>query len=274
MLDDPDLRLLLDLAPSALLLLQRGDRSRPAPTIRLINRAFAELVGASGEALIGRSLRTLAALVEADGELALLLASATTGEPFAGRLRFRAGERRSVGATVRGASLLERPDHYAVWLQTGPEPAPLTVRSEAGEFFRLLAGLSGDCFYELAVDVDCGLRLVWADLRLAEITGYQLDELQTLGGFFGLVAADDLPELQRRNLRLLTNQPGPIRYRLRRKGGELRCVVDHARAERHPDGDTIRRVVGSTVDRQSCYFNDLAMNANAMQKLIVPIGAA
>ncbi len=197
MLDDPDLRLLLDLAPSALLLLQRGDRSRPAPTIRLINRAFAELVGASGEALIGRSLRTLAALVEADGELALLLASATTGEPFAGRLRFRAGERRSVGATVRGASLPERPDHYAVWLQTGPEPAPLTVRSEAGESFRLLAGLSGDCFYELAVDVDCGLRLVWADSRLAEITGYQLDELQTLGGFFGLVAADDLPELQR-----------------------------------------------------------------------------
>ena len=48
-----------------------------------------------------------------------------------------------------------------------------------------------------------------------------------MGGFFGLVAAADLPELHRRNQRLLTNQPGPIRYRLRRKNGELRWLLDH-----------------------------------------------
>ena len=98
------------------------------------------------------------------------------------------------------------------------------------------------------VDVDCGLRLAWADSRLAELTGYTIDELGAMGGFFALAAAADLPELHRRNQRLLVNQPGPIRYRLRRKSGELRLVQDHARAERAPGSDVVCRIVGTLAD--------------------------
>ena len=42
--------------------------------------------------------------------------------------------------------------------------------------------VSRDCVYELVVDVDCRLRLTWADPRLVELTGYQADELETMGG--------------------------------------------------------------------------------------------
>ena len=40
MLDDPDLRLLLDLAPAAALLVQRVPGERPEALVRLTNPAF------------------------------------------------------------------------------------------------------------------------------------------------------------------------------------------------------------------------------------------
>ena len=244
MLDNPDLRLLLDLAPSPLLLLQRVDRSRPAPTIRLVNRALFQLVGPGAEALTNRSLRSLAALIEPDAEFAALLAAASRGEPFSGSIRLRNGA--GAGSlTIHGAPLASREDYYALWLcppaPHGERPTP----SGQGESFRLLAGLSGDCFYELAVEVDCSLRLVWADSRLAEITGYDLDDLRAMGGFFTLVADQDRAELQRRNQRLLVNQPGPVRYRLRHRDGELRWVVDHARAVRRAEDAAVSGVIGT-----------------------------
>ena len=131
--------------------------------------------------------------------------------------------------------------------RSSPRPR-LDAGQRRGDAFRLLSGVSSECFYELTVDVDCGLRLAWADSRLAELTGYAIDELVAMGGFFALVAAADLPELHRRNQRLLVNQPGPIRYRLRRKSGELRLVQDHARAERAPGSDVVCRIVGTLAD--------------------------
>ncbi len=127
-------------------------------------------------------------------------------------------------------------------------PPPPSARQGWGDGFRLLSSVSSECFYELTVDFDCGLRLAWADSRLAELTGYTVEELVALGGFFALVPAADLPDLHRRNQRLLVNQPGPVRYRLRRKSGELRQVQDHARAERAPGSDVVGRVVGTLTD--------------------------
>ena len=60
----------------------------------------------------------------------------------------------------------------------------------------------------------------------------------------------DLDGLHRRNQRLLTGQPGPIRYRLRRKSGELRWLQDTARAERTREADVVARVVGTLAERQ------------------------
>ena len=176
-----------------------------------------------------------------------LLTAAVTGEPFTGRLRLRSADGPALVAGARGHALPQRPDHYALWLQIEPAPhgAP---RQGPGDAFRLLSGVSSECFYELTVDVDCGLRLAWADSRLAELTGYTVEELGAMGGFFALTAAADLPELHRRNQRLLVNQPGPIRYRLRRKSGELRLVQDHARAERAAGSDIVGRVVGTLAD--------------------------
>ena len=97
------------------------------------------------------------------------------------------------------------------------------------------------------MDVDCRLRLVWADPRLAELTGYTLDELHELGGFFGLVAEADRAELQRRNQRLLAGQQVVVRYKLKRKDGAPVCVRDTARPEWGPDGEVVR-ILGAVVD--------------------------
>ena len=141
------------------------------------------------------------------------------------------------------ASLQQAPDSYAIWLD-----ADGTAGAAPGETLRLLAGVSRDCVYELVVDVDCRLRLTWADPRLVELTGYQADELEAMGGFFGLVATADLDGLQRRNQALLAGRPGSIRYRLRRKGGDLRWVQDTARIERAHETDAIDRVIGTLAE--------------------------
>ena len=246
MTDNSDLRQLLDLAPTPVMLLQRSDPSRPGPTVRMINRAFTELTGLSAEALTGRSLRALALLVEDDAAFAGLMTAVLTAEPFAGGLRLRDANGQAVATQARGQPLASGPDCYAMWLL--PAAAANDATERATDSLRPLAGLGAECLYELTVDLDCSLRLSWADPRIAELTGHTFDELVAMGGFFQLAAVADQPELQRRNQRLLVNQPGPIRYRLRRKTGELRLVRDHARAERQPGTDIVRRIVGTLVD--------------------------
>ena len=245
LLEDQDLRLLLDGAPAAVLILQRADPGRPAPTIRFANRAFAVLTGLAVDALSGRSLGMLRSVVEANEAFAQLLAASLAGEAFAERLRLRPLAGPPLAVAARGQALRPDAGHYAIWLEAGPGGTTLPA---PGDTLRLLAGISRDCIYELAVDVDCRLRLAWADPRLVELTGYQADELQAMGGFFGLVAAADLDGLQRRNQGLLAGQPGSLRYRLRRKSGELRWVQDTARVERWHDSDTVGRVIGALAE--------------------------
>ncbi len=114
MLEDQDLRLLLDGAPAALLLLQRADATRPAPTIRLANRGFAALTGLAVEALTGRSLGILRSVIEADEDFARLLTATLAGEVFAGRLRLRPLSGPPLTVSARGQSLQQAPDSYAI----------------------------------------------------------------------------------------------------------------------------------------------------------------
>ncbi len=245
MLEDQDLRLLLDIAPAAVLVVQRADPARPAPTIRFANRGFAALSGLAVEALTGRSLGMLRSVIAADEDFAQLLSASLAGEPFTGRLRLRPMSGPPLVVAARGQVMGRDPDQYAIWLEAGPSGNAFLAPADT---LRLLAGVSRDCVYELVVDVDCRLRLTWADSRLVELTGYQVDELQGMGGFFGLVAMADLDGLQRRNQGLLAGQTGSIRYRLRRKSGELRWVQDTARVERGRDTDMVGRVIGTLAE--------------------------
>jgi PAS domain-containing protein len=113
LLEESDLRLLIDLAPTAVLLLRRGDRNRPAPVVQLTNRAFTELAGIAPEAVAGRSLRTLRSLFEGDETFARLTTAAQVGEPFVGRLRLRMATGRTMTLGVRAQGLRQRPEHYA-----------------------------------------------------------------------------------------------------------------------------------------------------------------
>ena len=187
MLDDSDLRSFLDLAPAPVLLLHRADRARPAPVITLVNRAFAELTGILPEALSGRSLRALRTIIDPGEPFLALLAAAVTGEPFAGQLKLRTAAGKLIQVQARARALPAQAERYVVWLDILPCNGAAAGRPALNEPARVLAGLSRECFYELAVDVDCRLRLAWADPRLADLTGYAPEELLELGGFFGLV---------------------------------------------------------------------------------------
>jgi PAS domain-containing protein len=234
--DEPDLKAMLDLAGEPALVLRRADPSRPAPVIAHVNRAFAELAGLAPEALVGRSLRALRGLLGPREALDELLRAAGQGEPVAGEVELSVAGGGPVALALRGRRLERRPDLYLAWLA---EPRGLPGAARPGEPARYLAGLTRECLYELAVEVDCRLRLLWADPRLAELTGYAARSWPELGGFFALVVEADRAELHRRNQRLLAGQQAAARYRLRRKDGSLRLVRDAARPEWAPDGRAV-----------------------------------
>ena len=162
------------------------------------------------------------------------MTAALDGEPFGGRLRLRTAAGANDDRHGTGQALSREPDHYAVWLRSLRDGGHGAGRCR--DTFRLLAAVSRDCFYELTVEVDCRLRLAWADPRLVELTGYDLDELQAMGGFFGVVAAADGPGCTGAINSCWPGRAVPIRYRLRRKTGELRWVQDSARALREAEG--------------------------------------
>jgi diguanylate cyclase (GGDEF)-like protein/PAS domain S-box-containing protein len=246
--DEQDLAAMLDLAGEPVLVLRRAEPGRPAPVIAHVNRAFAELAGLAPDALVGRGLRALRGLLGPPEILDELLRAATRGDPVAGQVELssRAGADHPAVLALHGRRLERRPDLYLAWLA---KPAAAAPRPEApGEATRRLAGLTHECLYELAVEVDCRLRLVWADPRLAELTGYVAEELAELGGFVALVVEADRAELHRRNQRLLAGQQAAARYRLRRKDGTIRVVRDTARPEWAPDGRAVVLVVGTLAD--------------------------
>ncbi len=240
-----------------MLLLQRADGQRSLPVVRFANRAFGELTGRKLDGLAGRSLRALRSVIEPDESFAGLVTATLTGEPFGGRLRLRTAAGVTMSALARGQALSRDTDQYAVWVEIAPESDTPSVQAVVADSFQLLAAVSRDCFYELTVEVDCRLRLVWADPRLVALTGYELDELQAMGGFFGVVAAADHTVVYRRNQQLLTGQAAPIRYRLRRKTGELRWVQDTARAVRETDGAAVVRIVGTLADASEDWHTSL-----------------
>ena len=241
--DDPDLRPLLDLAPTALVLLQRFRDTKTGPVIVLVNRAFTQLTGLAADSVVGRSVRILSPLVGDGAAFATLVHAIGAGEELEQDLILR-DRPDQIGRFIAKGRPLDWPsDRYALWL--APAPGDLTEDSASSDALRRLAVLSGEAFYELAVDVDCGLRLVWADPRIADLTGYTIDELIASGGFFALVTPGDRAELRRRNQDLLAGRTGSVHYHLRTKSGELRRVRDQAHAERASDGDYVGRIVGT-----------------------------
>ena len=267
MLDDPDLRLLLDLAPAAALLVQRVAGERPGALIRLANPAFTTLTGLAGEAVLGRGLLALRGAVDEGQNLLALLEAVRAAQPFAGRLRLRAASGAEI--ELRARPLVGRPDLSLVWLARVETASTPVERSVPGETARLLASLGPGCFYELAVDADCRLRLVHADERLTALTGYPPETLLEQGGFFGLVAAEDLPALRRRNQRLLAGEGGTVSYRLRQAGGELVRLTDTARIRCEPESGLVAAVVGSLVGSAAPSLGQVASALLAQQAGLV-----
>ncbi len=246
MTDTPDLAALLDLASEPALALRRAGPGRPAPTVLHLNRALLELAGLSGERTVGRSVRVLRRHFKPAAALEALIQAAESGEPLQTAVEVGDSQGRPVPLALRGRPLPESTDLYLVWLS--PRPVESHRGAAAGDRTRPLAGLTHEYVYELAVDVDCRLRLGWVDPRIGELTGHTQEELIQLGGFFTLVLEADRAELQRRNQRLLAGQQVVARYRLRRKDGSIRCVRDTARPEWAPDGEAVTSVAGALLD--------------------------
>ncbi|MFO1037672.1 MAG: EAL domain-containing protein [Geminicoccaceae bacterium] len=246
MTDGIDVHALLDLAADPVLVLRRTDDGRPTPTVSAANAAFAALTGIPIERVTGRGLRALRGVFGGNDVLEEVIAAVHAAETVRQRVEVRASGGRTVTVELRAGPLATDGAHYALWLDVDDGPARRPVGG--GEPLHRFAGLTRALFYELAVDLDCRLRLEWCDPRLGDLLGRTTEDLVARGGFYDLVVAADAGELNRRNQRLLAGQAGTVTYRVRAPDGEIRLVEDSARPERPLDSGVVTRVVGALSD--------------------------
>ncbi len=235
MLTDPALAAVLDTARDGVLLLRA--RGAAAPEIAGTNRRLEELLGYAGRELIGRSVRVLRPAGALREGFVRLQDACARGRPFEGQVALRTAAGGAEQLYARGEKAASS-DLYVLWLQALPRgqlAAPeWTLPAE------VLARLSREWWYALAVGEDGGLRPDFVDARLLAQLGLAPEQA---GELFSRLLDQDRPAVRKRNQRLLRGEAARIRYRLVAADGQPVEVEDECCPLLDEEG-FLTRVVG------------------------------
>lgn len=117
----------------------------------------------------------------------------------------------------------------------------------AEERYRLVSDLTSDLAFSLSASDDGGVRVEWYTEGVEKLTGYAADEARELGGFRGMLVADDEARWDERMPRLLEGGEVVDTYRIRSRSGEVRWIELVARpVERSHHSRTV--IVGAARD--------------------------
>jgi PAS domain S-box-containing protein len=95
------------------------------------------------------------------------------------------------------------------------------------ERHRLISGLISDYVYIGIADQQGNTTTEWVSGPFEQTTGYSLEELQVIpGGYGSLVLAEDMPDLLKKQARLLAGENMEAEYRITRRDGEIRWLRD------------------------------------------------
>ena len=127
--------------------------------------------------------------------------------------------------------------------------------------FDALANLTSDGVYHLRVDPDCRLILDWTAGAFERLTGYNVAELEALGGWLALVEPADVRLVQRRAQKLLTGEQASAEYRIRSRDGAHHWLRDTG----WPQWDEARELVVGIL----CAAQDITEHRALEEKLLV-----
>jgi len=100
------------------------------------------------------------------------------------------------------------------------------------ERHRTISSLMSDYVYVSAVTPDGAATTEWVSGAFEQITGYTLEDIQSLpGGFSSLVFAEDLPAIIDQQPRLMKGEAIEVEYRITCRNGETRWLRDFLRPD-------------------------------------------
>ncbi len=213
-------RRLLDSLPDGLCLVDEAGR------IRRHNRRLAELWGGETTGLVGSSLAEFfpAEVRKAVEELCRRVAGGGKEDPLEvavdGRwLEIRAVPFLALDGRPEGAAVVVIQD-----ISLRRQAQEVLLASE--ERWRRVSHLVSDYAYAFRVEEDGRLVRDWVAGAFTKITAYGAEEVSALGGWRALVHPEDLPLAEERLRRILAGQPDESVFRIVRKDGEVRWLLD------------------------------------------------
>lgn len=100
---------------------------------------------------------------------------------------------------------------------------------DSEEKYRIVSNLTSDFAYAFEVDENQNLHSLWVTGGLEKISGYTADELREKGGWEALIEPEDMHIPLGQLKQLLSGKPDQVEYRIIRKDGAHRWVMDFAR---------------------------------------------
>jgi PAS domain S-box-containing protein len=114
--------------------------------------------------------------------------------------------------------------------------------------YRAISELTSDYVYAVRIDPNGQLAVEWVTEAFNRITGYSLEEINTLGGWMRVIHPDDLEIGKVFCEAISSNQPFVGEYRIVRKDGEIRWLIDRAQPEWDASSSRLVGMIGGVQD--------------------------
>jgi len=218
---------IVELIGDPIVIVATGEAARGAPSILHANAGFARLIGRHAEAVVGQSLQAVGSTIIEPLELARLIDAIEQQRAVDLSLQVAAAGGRSLWAQIQGRPLAGEPRRYMILLRDVTTQRTVVATAQRLERrFDALANLTSDGVYHLRVDPDCRLSLDWTAGAFERLTGYNVAEIEALGGWLTLIEPADLRLVQRRAQKLLTGQQASAEYRIKSRDGARHWLRD------------------------------------------------
>ena len=103
----------------------------------------------------------------------------------------------------------------------------LLEKSEAR--YRTISELTSDYSYSFKVDVHSRISIEWLAGNIEDLSGYSIEEIGKLGGWFYIVHPDDREAIKEQLRSVLKNQMNTTEYRIQTKRGKIKWIRHYDR---------------------------------------------
>ena len=123
----------------------------------------------------------------------------------------------------------------------------LRVR-ESEKRYKMVSEITADYAYEFRVTEDGKIVREWTTSSYQKITGYEVNEIDALGGFVSIVHPDDIEKANAHLAGIISGSPATVVLRFIKKTGEARWIRLHSYPQWNESRSRVDRFFGGAVD--------------------------